>query len=98
MYPPGNVPSGARSKVVERCIGGVTAPVAGSGSWPAWTASVSKRIGGSEVEREGQEVSDHEQRRDDRAGRDADEEQRDHDEDPPACPVHDGRLSQMPSQ
>src|SRR5678816_572986 len=42
-YPDGNDPSGARSNVVERWIGDATAPVAGSGSAPACTATVSKR-------------------------------------------------------
>src|SRR5215207_2060354 len=44
MNPPGKLPSGARSKVVERWIGGVTAPVFGSTGEPAWTASVSMCI------------------------------------------------------
>jgi hypothetical protein len=34
---------GVALEVVERWIGGVTAPVAGSTPWPAWTAIVSKR-------------------------------------------------------
>src|SRR4029079_12249999 len=42
--PDGNVASGARSNVVERWMGGVTEPVAGSTAAPACTASVSKRI------------------------------------------------------
>src|ERR671912_1338895 len=41
MNPPGKLPSGARSKVVERWIGGVTAPAFGSTGEPAWTARVS---------------------------------------------------------
>ena len=40
----GKLPSGARSNVVERWMGGVTAPVFGSMLDPAWTASVSMCI------------------------------------------------------
>src|SRR5688572_33168433 len=44
MYGPTSEPSAARSKVVERWIGGDSAPVAGSVVAPACTAMVSKRI------------------------------------------------------
>jgi hypothetical protein len=44
MYPRGVSPAGPCSKVVERWIGGATAPVAGSGFPPAWTVRVWNRM------------------------------------------------------
>jgi len=35
------------ANVEVRNTGVITAPVTGSGCWPAWTAAVSKRTGGS---------------------------------------------------
>src|SRR5215510_8888837 len=41
MWPRGNEPSGSRSNVVDGWMAGVTAPVVGSTSAPACTATVS---------------------------------------------------------